>query len=143
MIIVEHGEETNIIVVRLCDGDELLPALEQIAGSYGISSGIILTGIGMLRNFTLGYYDGEEYKKTEFAAPHELVTLQGSFAKCEGEMIVHAHGTLGECDHNTVSGHIFSGTINGLAEITILKLEKLELYRERNENSGLKELHIR
>ena len=143
VIKMEHGEESNIIVVRLYDGEELLPALEQIAGSYGIQSGIVLTGIGMLREFTLGYYDGEEYKKTEFASPHELVTLQGSFAKCQGEMIVHAHGTLGGSDLNTVSGHIFGGTVNGLAEITILKLNDIELYRELNEISGLKELHIR
>ncbi len=140
---MEHGIESNVIVARLHDGEELLPSLETIAVERGIVSAIVLTGIGMLREFTLGYYNGEEYKKTEIAAPHELVTLQGSFAKFEGEMIVHVHGTLGDKDHKTVSGHIFGGKINGLAEITILKLNKLELYRELNENTGLKEMHIR
>jgi predicted DNA-binding protein with PD1-like motif len=58
-------------------------------------------------------------------------------------MIVHIHGNLGGADHRAISGHIFGGKVNGLAEITILKLETLELYRELNEKTGLKELHIR
>jgi len=139
---MEHGAESNIIVTRLYDGEELVPSLERLSAEYDIESGIVLTGIGMLREFIIGYYNGEEYKKTEFTQPHELVTLQGSFAKMGDEMIVHLHGTLGNSEHNTVSGHIFAGKIHGLAEVSMLKFGNLKLYRELNETSGLKELHI-
>ena len=140
---MEFGVESNLFVLRLNDGEELLRTLEDIATSENIESAVVLSGIGMLRDFSLGYYVGDGYKKTEFSKPHELVSLQGSLAKCQGEMIVHLHSALAGIDHESKAGHLFGGTVNGLAEVTMLKFTSIKLYRELNEKTGLKELHIK
>lgn len=140
---MENGQESNIIVIRLNDGEDLHKSLEETALKRDVESGMVLMGIGMLRDFTLGYFDGSGYQKSRTGEAHELVSLQGSLAKCDGEIIVHLHGSLGADDYSLKGGHIFSGTVNGLAEITLLKLDGVKLYRELNEKTGLKELHIK
>jgi predicted DNA-binding protein with PD1-like motif len=140
---MEKGQESNIIVLRMNDGEEILPRLVELAESEGFDSAVVLMGIGMLRDFTLGYYQDGSYKRTEFSAPHELVSLQGSFAIAENEMIVHLHGMLADSEHNGRGGHLFGGIVNGLAELLVMKLTSVKLYRELNEETGLKEMHIR
>jgi predicted DNA-binding protein with PD1-like motif len=140
---VEVGSESNFIVIRLADGEDLIKSLERAAEEQDFSSAMVLSGIGMLRSFTLGYFEDGEYQKETYEVPYELASLQGSFAKCDDEMMVHLHGVLAGSDHKSVGGHVFGGTVNGLAEITILKLSEVELYRELNEKTKLKELHIR
>ena len=139
---METGTEKNVIIVRLYDGEELFPSLEKAASEAGFDSAVVLMGIGMLRDFTLGYFERGVYKKTDFSEPYELVSLQGSLAKCGEEMVVHLHGVCADPEHNAVGGHVFGGTVNGLAEITLVKLSSGKLYRELNPKTGLKELHI-
>jgi predicted DNA-binding protein with PD1-like motif len=140
---METRRDSNVIVVRLMDGEMLLPSLEEAAKIEGIGSAIVTMGIGMLRNLTLGYFEEGKYKRTDFKEPHELVSLQGSYAKCDEDMIVHLHGIVGDKEHRTFGGHVFGGEVCGIAEITILNLDPNMLYRKLNPVSGLKELHVR
>jgi predicted DNA-binding protein with PD1-like motif len=139
---MEVGSESNVIVIRLADGEDLLKSLEAAAEEQNFSSAMVLSGIGMLRSFTLGYFKDGEYQKKTYEEAYELASLQGSFAKCDDEMMVHLHGVLAGSDHKSVGGHVFGGTVNGLGELTVLKLNEVKLYREFNDETKLKELHI-
>ncbi|MEE9224482.1 MAG: PPC domain-containing DNA-binding protein, partial [Thermoplasmata archaeon] len=106
MVIMKSGEDKSLIVAKLEDGEDLFESLGAIVEEYDIESGLVLTGIGMLRNFVLGYFDGEVYRKKEFKSACELVSLQGSITT-EKETVIHLHASLADENNNVIGGHLF------------------------------------
>lgn len=141
MVIMKSGEDKSLIVAKFEDGEDLFESLSTIIEEYGIESGIVLTGIGMLRNFVLGYFDGEVYQKKEFKDACELVSLQGSITT-EKETVIHLHASLAEESNNVVGGHLFQAEVCMLNEIVLRRLNDLTLIRKENPVTGLKELDI-
>jgi predicted DNA-binding protein with PD1-like motif len=141
MVVMKSGKDKSLIVAKLEDGEDLLGSLGAIVEEYDIRSGLVLTGIGMLRNFVLGYFDGDAYLKKEFRDPCELVSLQGSITT-EGETVIHLHASLADEDNNVVGGHVFQAEVCTLNEIVLRKLNDLSLGRKENPHTGLKELEI-
>lgn len=141
MVIMKSGEDRSLIVAKFEDGEDLFESLSTIIEEYGIESGIVLTGIGMLRNFVLGYFDGEAYQKKEFKDACELVSLQGSITT-EKETVIHLHASLAEESNNVVGGHLFQAEVCTLNEIVLRRLNDLTLIRKENPVTGLKELDI-
>lgn len=86
---------------------------------------MVLGGIGMLKDFELGYFDGEEYHKQTFDAPHELVSLQGTIVQKgpEGNPLAHLHAALAGPGFSTVSGHLFQGQVGVTLELNLLPLD--------------------
>jgi predicted DNA-binding protein with PD1-like motif len=138
---MKSGEDKSLIVAKLEDGENLFESLGTVVANHGIKSGLVLSGIGMLRNFVLGYYDGEEYQRKEFKDPCELVSLQGSIST-KNETVVHLHASLADESRNVIGGHLFDAEVNMLNEIVIRKLKDLTLSRKENPVTGLKELDI-
>ncbi|MFQ5883943.1 MAG: PPC domain-containing DNA-binding protein [Thermoplasmata archaeon] len=138
---MKSGEDRNLIVAKLDDGENLFESLEEIIEKHGIRSGLVLSGIGMLRNFVLGYYDGSEYQKKEFKDPCELLSLQGSIAG-EAEPAIHLHASLADESRSVIGGHLFQAEVCSLNELVLRKLDDVILSRKLNPNTGLKELDI-
>jgi predicted DNA-binding protein with PD1-like motif len=138
---MKSGEDKSLIVAKLEDGEDLFESLGTVVADHEIGSGLVLSGIGMLRNFVLGYYDGEEYQRKEFKDPCELVSLQGSISTKNGIMI-HLHASLADESRNVIGGHLFEAEVNMLNEIVVRKLKDLTLSRKENPVTGLKELDI-
>lgn len=134
--------ETNILVVKLDNNEDLFSTLEKIAQDQMIKSGMVLFGIGMLRDIELGYYLGKDYQWTTITEPSELVALHGTIATVDDAPSLHLHAGLAYQDHGLKGGHLKKGTVNMLAEIGIIKLTDVELTRKKNPNSGLNELLI-
>lgn len=139
---MESAEEDGIVIVKLQQDEDLLSSLEMVCERHRINSGIILSGIGMLKGAEIGYFNGREYIKKRFPEPLELVSLIGSIAYGK-ERTIHLHCALADEEHKLIGGHLFKGTVNVINEITILKLNKMTLRRELNESRGLMELVIR
>ncbi|MDI6916391.1 MAG: DUF296 domain-containing protein [Thermoplasmatales archaeon] len=129
--------ESNIVVVKLDDGEDFFESMEKIVKSCNISSGMVLSGIGQLKNFELGYFDGKKYVRKTFKKPMELVSMQGSIAGT-----FHIHCALADEHQNVYGGHLFKGIVSVVNEITILKLNKIKLRREEDKKTGLKTLEI-
>ncbi len=138
---MKSSEEKSLIIAKLDDGENLFESLKEIIEKHGIKSGLVLSGIGMLRNFVLGYYDGSEYQKKEFEDPCELLSLQGSITT-KGETVIHLHTSLADESRNVVGGHLFEAEVCSLNELVIRKLDDIVLSRESNPVTGLKELDI-
>jgi len=134
--------ETNIVMVKLDNNEDLFKAIEKVAADQMIRSGMVLFGIGMLRDFELGYYKGKEYQWTTFAEPAELVALHGTIATVDGSPSIHLHAGVALSDLGLKGGHLKKATVNGLAEIGMIKLTDIELTRKMNPSSGLNELLI-
>lgn len=102
----------------------------------GTGNWLVLGGIGMLRDFELGYFDGQEYHKRTFVEPYELVALQGTVVADGpggsvgpngadgpgGHPIAHLHATLAGPDHKCVGGHLFHGLVGVTLELNLLPL---------------------
>ena len=118
-------------VVRLQDGEDLVEALRAL----GQDSALILTGIGMVREVELGYWNGMEYEVHAYPAPAELLSLQGNLALDNaGQRIVHAHLSLSEQDGSVRGGHLVRATVHNTIEIGLLPLEGITLERRRESN---------
>ena len=135
---MQFKEELNIVIVKLSNGENFFESMKKVVKSCEIESGIILSGIGQLKNFELGYFDGKKYVKKIFEKPMELVSMQGSIAEN-----FHIHCTLADESQNVYGGHLFKGVVSVVNEIVILRLNKIKLKRKLDKKTGLKTLRIR
>ena len=53
---MKSGLENNIIFAKLDDGEDLFGCIQQLVQEHGITSGIILSNIGMLKDFELNFF---------------------------------------------------------------------------------------
>ena len=63
-------KEGNTVLIKLDDGEDLIEKLTEALSLLKVKHGIILTGIGMLKDFEIGYYNGAEYEKEFYEEPH-------------------------------------------------------------------------
>jgi predicted DNA-binding protein with PD1-like motif len=138
---MQSAIERNHVIIKLDNGEDLFEALARVIDKHGIESGLILSGIGMLRDLKIGFYNGTEYNKERFADPKELLSMHGSVASGQ-ENRIHIHVGLANNEHKVFGGHLFSAKVCMLNEIVLLKLDEITLKRELNEKSGLLELKI-
>jgi len=130
-------------VVRLDAGEEVRGSRAAVVVREGIAGGCI-SGIGTLRNTTIGYFDRErrEYDKRRIDAEMELVSLSGNITWVDGEHhpMIHAHVTLAGPDFVSIGGHLFSGEIAVTGELFVIPTE-VRIAREFDERTGLKLIH--
>jgi len=138
MQIKDKGE---IIAAKFVEGGAI-ENIEELAEKHGIQSAVIVSGIGMLKNAVIGYFNGKEYIKEELKEPAELVSMQGNIGRdAEGNVICHIHVALATSSHSLVGGHLLSGEVNVVNEIFIQKLENIKIVRKKN-TDGLMEMEI-
>jgi predicted DNA-binding protein with PD1-like motif len=138
---LQSEEENNVIVIKLDNGENLLDALLAVIDKHNITSALILSGIGMLRDLEIGYYNGQNYINETFVDPMELLSMHGSVAKGD-ESKIHIHVSLASSEHKVYGGHLNKASVCILNEIVILKLNEITLSRKLNEKSGLLELVV-
>lgn len=129
-------------MLRLDEGQDLFATLSGFARDATIRAGVVLSGIGMLRQATVGYWNGREYSPLELSVPHELVALHGSLATVDGSPSVHLHASLSGPDHGTVSGHLMRATVGVLAEVYVETFPGRTFGRPMNESIGLRGLDL-
>ena len=134
--------EDGKIMVKLEDGENVLEKLKVIVKESGLSSGVILHGVGMLRKVKLGYFDGKGYVVDEFEGPMELVSMQGNISSDDkGDIIFHIHVGLADRSKSMHGGHLLNGIVNNVNEILIMKFERVKM-RRLSEKTGLMELFL-
>jgi predicted DNA-binding protein with PD1-like motif len=139
---MQAERETNIIAVKMDNNEDLMASLEGLCKDQMVKSGLVLFGIGMIRDFELGYFNGKEYEFTEFQEPAELVALHGSIATVDEAPSIHLHAGVATRDLALKGGHLRKATVNGLVEIGIIKLTDVELTRWKNDTTGFTELLV-
>ena len=128
-----QAREGSDLVVRLVDGEHLLACL----GELTIDSGLILAGIGMLRNLRMGYWNGTSYEEHHVEEPVELLSLQGNFATAAEGRVVHAHVSVAKRDGAVCGGHVLGATVTNTAEIAIRILSGIRLERRPQPTGGM------
>lgn len=143
MQVMEHG---GIVVIRLHEGEDFFPTLRKALETVDLRHGVILTGVGMLKDFEVGWFDHGTmgYSKKVFPIPHELVAMSGTVALAEGvepSVMPHVHVALAGPDLELVGGHLWRATVTVLNEISILRVGA-EMVRRHNPATGLMELDL-
>lgn len=139
---MQSSEEGLFIVVKLDKGEKIFDSLIEVIEKHDIKSGLVLSGIGMLKDVKLGYYSAEEHSSKTFEEPRELVAMHGSITTGE-ETVIHLHCALAGEDYAVIGGHLMEAEVAVIAEIVIAKLSEIVLGREFNPETGLKELSVR
>ena len=138
---MQSEEEKDIIVVKLDADENLFEVMGKVIEKHKIESGLILSGIGMLGDFEIGYYNGTKYINESYSEPMELLSMHGSIAK-QDESKIHIHVSLAKNDHGVIGGHLMKAKVCVLNEIVIKRLKEVVLLRKLNEKSGLLELEV-
>lgn len=138
---MQSAQEKAHIVVKLDNGEDVFNSLEIVIEKYGIDSALILSGIGMLQDFEIGYYNGKNYIIERFVDPMELLSMHGSIARGK-ENRIHIHVSLANSEHKVFGGHLLTAKVCVLNEIVILQMNSIDLTRKLNPKSGLMELEI-
>ncbi|MFZ0831214.1 MAG: PPC domain-containing DNA-binding protein [Thermoplasmata archaeon] len=133
--------EGNRWMLRLEQGQDLFATLSDIAREHNIRAAAVVSGIGMLKDVGIGYWNGSEYVRKDLAEPHELVGLHGSIAEADGPSI-HLHAALAAPGHELVGGHLMRGTVWVLNEILLETFPGRVFGRPIDETLGLRKLDL-
>lgn len=118
--------------------EEIVAAVTSFIEERGILGGNV-TGIGSVKNHTLGFFDVEkqEYLKRTFEENMEMGNLTGTIGTVDGKPILHAHATVCGPELIAFTGHLFKGEVAVTVELTVTDF-KTELPRAEHEDFGLK-----
>lgn len=128
--------ESGFLLV-LDRGDEVIESLKEFAASERIGAAW-LSGIGAVRDVTLGYLDLElkQYLRQELGAESmELLSLSGNLARLNSEPVAHCHVVVGDREMRTYGGHLFRAVVSVTVEMSVQVYEG-EVARRFDEESG-------
>jgi len=128
----------NIYQGRLYTGDDLLKELTRIVQEKGIKVGKI-SAIGAVQKAKISYYnqDQQVYQDREFNEHLEIVNLLGNISSKDGEVMIHAHISLGDDEGNLFGGHLAEETRVFACEFIIEEYQGEPLNRAYDQVTGL------
>jgi len=118
---MEISRKGAVLMLRLDQDEDILGSIQEAVKNERYTL-LVTTGLGMIHEFELGYFDKGEYLKKAFSEPHELLALQGSVAS-EGEPRIHIHATVADAKHKAFGGHLMRGKVWMSNEIGLLLLD--------------------
>ncbi|MDD3735379.1 MAG: DUF296 domain-containing protein [Candidatus Pacebacteria bacterium] len=139
---MQSKEIDNLIIARLFPDEDLQEKLQEICQKHKVKTAIILSGIGQLKNFKLGYFKNKgDYTPEFFSKPHEMISLSGIISKQGDNYEPHLHISLGDENKRVIGGHLIEGIVEITNEIVLLKSDIL-LRRKTEETTGLRGLFL-
>jgi len=140
MRVFPEGRITEVIALRLDQGEDVLNSITEAVKQLDIHTGVVISGIGTLDRARLhrithtGYPPKDEF--VEYAGPIELLSIDGIIA----DHAPHLHTCI-SIKESTHMGHLEPGCrVLYLAEIAIARLEGLRLCRRENPETTIKQL---
>ncbi|MFO7882696.1 MAG: DNA-binding protein [Kosmotogaceae bacterium] len=121
--------------MRFDDGDSFVDELHSKLKETGLNSGIIISGVGMLRNVTLGWFnvDTSGYEHTTYSDPYEVLSLSGNISLKDGKPFAHVHASLAGRDNKVIGGHLFSGAVCNTIELFLLECKSTQFIRQKGD----------
>ncbi len=133
---------SQVYVVRLETGDDILASLKSLAETKSIRAGVF-EGIGSLNRAKVGHYDFKKRRYTYevFEDDLEIINLSGNISTMDRDALPHAHATLGRRDFTVMGGHLDEGSLANMVEIVVQKLPG-KLVKAKDEGIGLNLLQL-
>lgn len=139
----KEDKEKGLIFVRLFPNEDFYGSLKSACEKHDVKTAVIVSGLGQLKNFSLGYFKEKgDYLPEEFSEPYELISLTGNISKQEnGDYEFHVHSSLGDSSKKVIGGHLIKGVVEITNEIVLLK-SNINVHRKVEEQTGLKGLFL-
>ena len=130
MNIISSAAATELIVLGIQPGEMLLEAIQQAIAQKDIRNGVVISGIGTLKNLRMHYILHTDFPPEDeivnIVRPLELVSVSGVIA--DGQPHLHVAVSCGQAE--VWSGHLEEGSeVAYLAEVAILKCNELQMAR--------------
>ena len=124
--------------IKLDKEEELIQSLVQFALDSGKHTGFI-TGIGVLKDVELGYFDVEKkkYDVKSFKGEYELLSMMGNIALTDGKPLPHVHVVLSGEDFKAFGGHLVRGYVGVTCEMVMAAVD-IRIERIYDSETGLK-----
>ncbi|MEA3508213.1 MAG: PPC domain-containing DNA-binding protein [Synergistota bacterium] len=120
----------HCIALRFDDGADLLPSLKDALACRDVTSAVALSGIGMLRNFEIGWHSPDGYLKQVFEEPHELLSFSGTVnRKPDGTVFMHPHVCLSGVDYAARGGRLFRAEVHNTFELVLYLPDGMAFHR--------------
>lgn len=118
----------------------------ETLGSFLAEQRIIaaaVTGIGSLKEATLGYYDSAKggYQWKTITGIHEVLSLTGNITVVDGKPFTHLHVVASGGDYGAVGGHLKEMVIGATCEVMIHTFDAT-ITRKPSAHKELKTLDI-
>ncbi len=134
----EDAPEARTFALVFATDDPVMAGLREFARAEGIAAAHF-TAIGAFRAATIAYFDwaSRAYEEIVLDENVEVAPLVGNIARSEeGEVVVHAHCTLGRRDGSALAGHLIEATVRPTLEL-FLTTGLPALLRRPDPESGL------
>jgi hypothetical protein len=139
---MQSKEKDNIIFLRLFPDEDLHEKLREVCKLYGVKTAVVLSGLGQLKKFKLGYLkEKDNYTPEKFDKPQELLALTGNICLQNEDYELHLHAVLGDEKKNAIGGHLIEGKVEVTNEIVLLKTN-IAVKRRLEEKTGLKGMFL-
>jgi predicted DNA-binding protein with PD1-like motif len=141
-MIMEIKRQQPYTFVHLQPNESLIPSLKHLCKNYSIKNAVVISGIGQLKNITLGYFKEKgNYSPQKFSQPHELISLTGTLIIQDNEILPHLHVIIGDENKQTFGGHLLEATVEITNEIIIRDIP-FTLSRKLSDETGLMEINL-
>ncbi len=150
------GELGQVVIMRLGPGDDILPAILEIAAECGIKQGVVLGGAASLTQARLRNVRRypEQFPITDdvrvfsaFDGPLELLSLSGNISQTEaGDAYIHCHAAIsaGQPDAMAYGGHLLpETTVFSTAELSLVEVRGCDILRLNDPETQVGELYFR
>jgi predicted DNA-binding protein with PD1-like motif len=139
---MQSKQVKDLIFIRLFPDENIHEKLEEACRKYKVATAVVISGIGQLKDFKLGYFKEKgNYTPQHFKIPHELLSLAGNICKQKEEYVFHLHAVLGNEKKEVVGGHLIEGLVEVTNEIILLK-NALQIKRKLEKDTGLEGLFL-
>jgi predicted DNA-binding protein with PD1-like motif len=150
------GQLGRVVVMRLGPGDDILPAIMEIAADCGIAQAIIIGGAASLtqarlrnvRRYPDAFPITDEVRVfSSFDGPLELLSLSGNISQtAEGKSYIHCHAAVstGRPDAVAYGGHLLpETTVFSTAELSLVEVLGCDVLRRDDPETHVGELYFR
>ena len=135
-------EKNQLIFIHLDPEESILFCLEAIARKHQVNTGVIISGIGQIKNPTIGYFkEKNNYLDQPFTGIYELLLLSGNIIRTDEDYHIHAHVIFGDENKQTYGGHLIKGHVSVTNEIVLLT-SPLQITRTLSSSTGLMHLKL-
>jgi predicted DNA-binding protein with PD1-like motif len=118
--------------IRLDEGEDFYPELKRLLVEAQITTAVLISATGMLKDAELGWFDGEKYEIRPCHEPQEILALTGTVnLKDDGNIFIHVHGSLGDREHRAFGGHLIRGRVCQTCELVFALPSGISFHRRR------------
>jgi len=138
---MEIARKDAYVLIRLEHGEDILESIKETIKEER-STMVVVSGLGMISEFEIGYFDRGNYLKKSYDEPHELLALQGTISTA-GEPRIHIHATVANKEHEAFGGHLMRGRVWMSNEIGMIRLDRLTSVRSVDPEKKVGILHLK